>query len=103
MLAYKNVYSLQEGKLIKNKENKIEYTDESGKRRVKTNPTYADFAKVGKYPLKEDGQSGLSPARGNVAEQQRGCALSKGAVPTGDGVSYVIEDGYIVPVYATMG
>ncbi len=74
MLPYKNVYSLQDGKLVKNKENKIEYTDENGKKRVKTNPTYEDFAKIGKYPLME-----------------------------GDGVcdvaSYKIENGYIVPVY----
>ena len=53
MLPYKNVYSLQGGKLIQNKENKIDYIDENGKKRIKTNPTYEDFAKVGKYPLKE--------------------------------------------------
>lgn len=53
MLPYKNVYSLENGKLVKNKENKIEYVGEDGKRRIKTNPTYEDFAKVGKYPLKE--------------------------------------------------
>lgn len=52
MLAYKNVYSLESGSLVKNRENKIEYTDENGKKRVKTNPTYKDFAKVGKYPLR---------------------------------------------------
>lgn len=74
MLPYKNVYSLQDGKLVKNKENKIEYLDEKGKRRVKTNPTYKDFAKVGKYPLMETGDVG------NV-------------------VSYKIENGYIVPVH----
>ena len=53
MLPYKNVYSLENGKLVKNKENKIEYVGDDGKRRIKTNPTYKDFAKVGKYPLKE--------------------------------------------------
>jgi hypothetical protein len=53
MLPYKNVYSLENGKLVKNKENKIEYAGEDGKKRIKTNPTYKDFAKVGKYPLKE--------------------------------------------------
>lgn len=74
MLPYKNVYSLQDGKLVKNKENKIEYLDEKGKRRVKTNPTYKDFAKVGKYPLMETGDAG------NV-------------------VSYKIENGYIVPIH----
>ncbi len=80
MLPYKNVYSLQDGKLVKNKENKIEYIDENGKKRVKTNPSYKDFAKVGKYPLKENGQSGTP-------------------VPT-DKIKYVIEDGYIVPIYS---
>ena len=54
MLAYKNVYSLQDGRLVKNKENKIEYCDENGKKRVKTNPTYDDFIKNGWYPLKHD-------------------------------------------------
>ena len=57
MLPYKNVYSLQDGRLVKNKENKIEYYDENGKKRVKTNPTYKDFAHVGMYPLKEGGES----------------------------------------------
>ena len=54
MQPYKNVYSLSYGRLIKNTENKIEYTDINGKKRIKTNPTYADFLKVGKYRLKED-------------------------------------------------
>ena len=53
MLPYKYVYSLQGGKPIQNKENKIDYIDENGKKRTKTNPTYEDFAKVGKYPLKD--------------------------------------------------
>ena len=51
---YKNVYSIENGELIKNTENKIEYTDEKGVKRVKTNPSYSDFLKVGKYRLKED-------------------------------------------------
>lgn len=71
MLPYKNVYSLDNGRLIKNTENKIEYTDNQGKKRVKTNPTYEDFAKVGKYPLKE-----TEPIKGEVI--------------------YIVEDGYIV-------
>ena len=76
MLPYKNVYSLQDGRLIKNTENKIEYLDENGKKRVKTNPSYKDFAVVGKYPL---------------------------ALNEGDGtlVGYEVQDGYIVPIYAT--
>ncbi|MBO5091850.1 MAG: hypothetical protein J6C61_05155 [Clostridia bacterium] len=59
MLPYENVYSLENGRLIKNTENKIQYTDKNGKKRVKTNPTYKDFAGVGKYPLK-NGSFGAS-------------------------------------------
>ena len=51
---YKNVFSLENNELVKNTENKIEYTDENGIKRVKTNPSYSDFLKVGKYRLKED-------------------------------------------------
>ena len=74
MLPYKNVYSLQDGRLIKNTENKIEYLDENGKKRIKTNPSYKDFAAAGKYPL---------------------------ALNEGDGtlVGYEIKDGCIVPKY----
>ena len=71
MLPYKNVYSLENGRLVKNTENKIEYTDKNGKKRVKTNPTYKDFAEVGKYPLKDE----------FISDE---CAL------------YEIKDGYIV-------
>ena len=53
MQPYKNVYSLDSGRLIKNTENKIEYTDKNGQKRIKTNPTYGDLLKVGKYRLKE--------------------------------------------------
>ena len=74
MLPYKNVYSLQEGRLIKNTENKIEYLDINGKKRIKTNPTYKDFATVGKYPLK------LSECDGTL-------------------VGYEVQSGYIVPKY----
>lgn len=74
MLAYKSVYSLVEGKPQKNLENKIEYTDKNGKRRVKTNPTYDDFRMVGKYPILEiEGE--------------------------GEIISYEIENGYIVPKF----
>ncbi len=73
MLPYENVYSLQDGRLIKNKENKIEYIDENGKKRVKTNPTYKDFRAVGKYPLKIEGD--------------------------GEIIGYNVENSYIVPVY----
>ncbi len=83
MLAYKNVYSLQDGRLVKNKENKIEYIDENGKKRVKTNPSYKDFAKVGKYPLKE----GVFEAGGQTPPLQEHNA------------TYVVENGYIVPKY----
>ena len=75
MLPYKNVYSLENGALIKNTENKIEYIDENGKKRVKTNPSYKDFMAVGKYPLKTEGD--------------------------GEIVGYQIEGDYIVPVYKT--
>ena len=74
MLPYQNVYSLQNGKLVKNQENKIEYTDLNGKKRVKTNPSYKDFALVGKYPLK------IGKMDGELD-------------------SYEIKDGYIVPLY----
>ena len=73
MLPYKNVYSLENGALIKNTENKIEYIDENGKKRVKTNPTYKDFRKIGKYPLNIDGD--------------------------GEILGYKVENGYIVPIY----
>lgn len=53
MQPYKNVYSLDSGRLIKNTENKIEYTDKNGQKRIKTNPSYSDLLKVGKYRLKE--------------------------------------------------
>ena len=44
------------------------------KKRIKTNPSYKDFASVGKYPL---------------------------ALNEGDGtlIGYEIKDGYIVPKY----
>ena len=73
MLPYENVYSLEDGVLVKNKENKIEYIDENGKKRVKTNPTYNDFRATEKYPLKIEGD--------------------------GEIVGYKVENGYIVPVY----
>lgn len=91
MLAYKNVYSLQNGELVKNKENIIEYYDENGEKRVKTNPTYKDFAKVGKYPLKEE----------NISFSELAEASPPPSLNGGEGkiVSYVVENGYIVPVY----
>ena len=51
MLAYEKVYRLVGGKLVRNTENKIRYTDESGVKRTITNPTLKDFAKVGLYPV----------------------------------------------------
>lgn len=71
MLAYKNVYSLQNGKLVKNKENKIEYIDEKGQKRIKTNPSYEDFKKVGKYPLKEQ-ENTQATTQGEVFYQIEG-------------------------------
>ena len=53
-LPYKNVYKLEDGKLIRNKENYIKYKDSKGNSRTKTNPTYDDFIKNGWYPLKHD-------------------------------------------------
>ena len=82
MLPYENVYSLENGALVKNTENKIEYIDQNGKKRVKTNPSYKDFAKVGKYPLKENG---ISPS-----------SLEGGVRRI---MGYKLEDGYIVPIY----
>lgn len=73
MLPYKNVYSLENGRLVKNTENKIEYNDKNGKKRVKTNPTYEDFAKIGKFRLKMD----------EILENAE--------------VLYIVEDGFIVP------
>lgn len=52
MRAYKNVYRLENGILIKNKENKISYVDSQGIKRTKTNPTYKDFARANMYPVK---------------------------------------------------
>lgn len=88
MLPYKNVYSIQDGRLIKNKENRIEYYDEEGKKRVKTNPSYKDFAKVGMYPLKESGQAD---------SKGEGATLSTTDVALYEKAEkYVIENGYIL-------
>ena len=73
MLPYENVYSLENGALIKNTENKIEYVLENGTKRVKTNPSYNDFAMVGKYPLQLIGD--------------------------GEIVGYKVENSCIVPIY----
>ena len=51
MKVYEKVYKLENGAIVQNTENKIEYVDSFGKRRVKTNPTVNDFISVGKYPL----------------------------------------------------
>ena len=51
MLAYKRVYRLENGKLVQNTENKIEYTDKKGIKRTITNPSLRDFARVGLYPV----------------------------------------------------
>lgn len=54
MQAYKMVYKMENGQLIQNKENKIEYV-QNGTKRTKTNPTLKDFAKVGMHPKKYNG------------------------------------------------
>ena len=52
MQIYKTVFKMENGVLIQNKENKIEYVCPNGVKRTKTNPTLKDFAKVGMYPVK---------------------------------------------------
>ena len=91
MLPYENVYSLENGALIKNTENKIEYVLENGTKRVKTNPTYKDFAMVGKYPIKD---GCISPSELAEASPPPSSDGGKGEI-----VGYKIEGGYIVPVY----
>lgn len=46
MRAYKMVFKEKNGVLIQNTENKIEYIDNDGEKRVKTNPTFRDFEKI---------------------------------------------------------
>ena len=60
--AYKNVYKMENGVLIKNTQNKIEYLDENKQKRTKTNPTYEDFYKVGMYPKREENIPGFNPS-----------------------------------------
>ena len=55
MKIYKTVYKMENGVLIQNTENKIEYTCPNGEKRTKTNPTLEDFAQVGYYPVKTVG------------------------------------------------
>lgn len=54
MKPYENVYEIENGALVKNTENKLEYTDKNGVRRTKTNPTLGDFIKNGKFPLSDE-------------------------------------------------
>ncbi len=65
-LAYKKVYKMENGALVRNTKNKIEYRDKTGIKRTKTNPTYADFAELGMYPKK---QVGDIPTYDPVAEE----------------------------------
>ena len=76
MKAYENVYEIEDGKLVKNTENKLEYKDASGKRRIKTNPTLNDFAKIGKFPLSKEADEALA---------------------SGSDVSFFVKDGKIYP------
>ena len=52
MQTYKTVYKMENGVLIQNKQNKIEYVCPKGTKRTKTNPTLRDFAGIGYYPVK---------------------------------------------------
>ena len=55
MQAYEVVYKMENGQLVHNKMNRIEYTCPNGVKRTKTNPTLKDFAEVGMYPKKYNG------------------------------------------------
>ena len=52
MQVYKIVFKMENGRLIQNKQNKIEYVCPDGVKRTKTNPTLKDFADIGYYPVK---------------------------------------------------
>ena len=52
MQVYKTVFKMENGVLVQNKHNKIEYVCPDGVKRTKTNPTIKDFAKKGYYPIK---------------------------------------------------
>lgn len=52
MQVYKTVFKMVNGRLIQNKQNKIEYVCPDGVKRTKTNPTLKDFAEIGYYPVK---------------------------------------------------
>ena len=52
MQVYKTVFKMENGMLIQNKQNKIDYVSPEGEKRTKTNPTLEDFAKIGYYPVK---------------------------------------------------
>ena len=63
MKAYESVYKVENGALIENTENKIEYTDKNGKRRIKTNPKLSDFKAVGKFPLSNEAKEAIEGGR----------------------------------------
>ena len=77
MKAYENVYKIEDGALIKNTENKLEYVDKNGKRRVKTNQSISDFASVGKFPLSADARE---------------------AIDSGKSVKFIERNGEIYPI-----
>ncbi len=52
MQVYETVFKMENGRLIQNKQNKIEYVCPNGVKRTKTNPTLKDFAEIGYYPVK---------------------------------------------------
>lgn len=63
MKAYERVYKIENGELVKNTENKLEYLEKGGKRRVKTNPSIGDFIKFGYYPLSNEAGKTLESGR----------------------------------------
>ena len=77
MKAYEQVYKLENSVPIPNTENKIEYVDAFGKRRVKTNPTVKDFISVGKYPLSIE---------------------AKEAIENNVGVKFIVRNDKIYPI-----
>ena len=77
MKAYENVYKIENGTLVKNTENKLEYKDENGNHRVKTNPSIDDFASAGKFPLSKE---------------------AKDAIDSGDDVKFIERNGKIYPI-----
>lgn len=77
MREHEDLYKIEGGALVKSTENKLEYTDKDGKRRVKTNPSVNDFAAVGIFPLSKE---------------------AKDAIDSGDDVRFIERNGKIYPI-----